>query len=183
MQNLGRNAEVDDVRDAVVQVHGKNWRLLQAAAGSLINGESYGFIIAGKFFRGPHRGGDGRMVNSYERDRVRALKLMQQGLPHALEDDDKTGASSFLLDFAQMFMGNRGYGEAWRLQYLTDLEELPDYEDGWYYGGQSSGAPVDADGKPVFHQCPRASKPPQDDGQRWRWCLMQAVEIEPSAAE
>ena len=41
--------------------------------------EHYGFIVAGKFYRGNHRGG-GRYVGTMERDRVRALQLMQQAL-------------------------------------------------------------------------------------------------------
>ena len=38
-----------------------------------------GSIVAGRFFRGPHRGG-GEVVNAYERDRVRALQLMVQAM-------------------------------------------------------------------------------------------------------
>ena len=45
-------------------------------------------IVAGKFYRGPHRGGDGRWVNTMARDRVRALQLMVQALPNARKDDD-----------------------------------------------------------------------------------------------
>ena len=55
-----------------------------------------------------------------------------------------------------MLLSNRGYDEAWRLQYLTNLSELPDYEHGWYRNGGARGAPVDADGNPIFHQ--RAEK-------------------------
>ena len=49
-------------------------------------------------------------------------------------------------------MANRGYDEAWRLQTLTDLSELPDYVEGWYYGHAPGGAPVDADGHPIFYR-------------------------------
>ncbi len=181
LRNLGRNNEIDEFREAVVEIHGKNWRLLESAANTLVYGETYGFIIAGKFERGPHRGGDGRMVNSYERDRVRAMQLMQQGLLQALKDDDRSGASQFLLNFAQMLLGNRGYNDAWRLQYLTPLNELPDYEDGWYGGGgQSSGAPVDAEGNPVYYKVPKSYDAAESDGQRWRWCLVQSSEVDSS---
>ena len=81
-----------------------------------------------------------------------------------------------------MLLNNRGYGESWRLQYLTDLKTLPDYEQGWgweYGGRQSSGAPVDADGNPVFHHVPKSFEAAKTDGERWRWCLQQAVEMNP----
>ena len=76
-------------------------------------------------------------------------------------------------------MNNRGYSESWRLQYLTDLKVLPDYEDGWGYYRQTAGAPVDADGKPVFYHVPKSFEAAETDGQRWRWCLQQAVEMNP----
>ena len=41
------------------------------------------------------------------------------------------------------------YGNAWRLQVLTKISELPDYERGWNYGNSTHGAPVDADDNPV----------------------------------
>ena len=57
---LGRNDEVDEFREAVIKVHEKNWRLLATAAHTYSNGEHYGFMVAGKFLRGGHRGGGRR---------------------------------------------------------------------------------------------------------------------------
>jgi uncharacterized protein YfaS (alpha-2-macroglobulin family) len=179
LRNLGRQTELDAFRQAVVEAQPKNWRLLQAVASSYLYGESYGVIIAGKFERGPHRGGRGRVVNSYERDRVKALQLMQQGMPHALADN-KSGAASYLLTFARMFLGNRGNDESWRLQVLTNLAELPDYEDGWHRGSQQRGAPVDAEGNPIFYHVPKSYEAATSDGERWRWCLSQAKEVDAS---
>src|SRR5438105_2830012 len=48
LRNLGRTDEVDDYREAVIQAHGKNWRLLQAAAQSYTQTEHHGYIVAGK---------------------------------------------------------------------------------------------------------------------------------------
>ena len=137
--------------------------------------------MAGKFYRGGHRGGDGRWVNASARDRVRALQLMMQALPNARKDDDHAKVAGYLLAWADMLLNNRGYQESWRLQYKTDLAVLPDYEEGWpwsYRGGQVQGAPVDADGKPVFYAIPKGWEQSQSDGQRWRWCLQQAVEFD-----
>ena len=70
-----------------------------------------------------------------------------------------------------MLLNNRGYYEAWRLQYLTDLTKLPDYEDGYFYYREYNGAPVDAEGKPVYHTLPKSWEAAETDGQRWRWAL------------
>ena len=76
LNQLNRANENDSFREKVVNVHSNNWRLLYAAAQSYFNDQHYGTIIAGEFQRGPHRGGDGKWVNSFERDRARALQLM-----------------------------------------------------------------------------------------------------------
>src|SRR5688572_14774470 len=73
LQHLGRSDEIDKFRENVIATHAKNWRLLQAAALTFLRGEHHGFIIAGEFHRGGHRGG-GKMVSSLERDRVRSMR-------------------------------------------------------------------------------------------------------------
>src|SRR5262249_14642579 len=88
LRNLGRTDEVDDFREAVVATHKDNWRLLERAAQIQVQGEHYGYIVAGKFSRGHHRGG-GRYVYSFQRDRVRALQLMQQAMTLSAKDDNK----------------------------------------------------------------------------------------------
>lgn len=178
LRSLGRTSEVDPLRDEVVKVHAKNWRLLWTAAETYLEGENYGFIVAGKFERGQHRGG-GRLVNSAERDRVRALQLMVEAMPLANNDNNKGEVSNFFLALARLLMGNRGYSEAWRLQYLTDLSTLPDYDEGWYYGRSAPGAPVGEDGQPIYHFKPRSWEVATTDGERWRWAMEQAVEMSP----
>ena len=138
---LGRVDEVDAFREAVIAVHRANWRLLQAAAESYLNdGEHYGFIVAGKFHRGQHRGG-GRYVGSYERDRARALQLLVQGLDRARTDPDRAAAGRYLLTLARALMGDRATNDSWRLQTLTPLDVLPDYDENpyRYWGGQQAG--------------------------------------------
>jgi len=179
LQRLNRVDEIDEFREAVIALHGKNWRLLWAAARNYMSVDHQGFMIAGEFHRGPHRGG-GEVVNAIERDRIRALQLMQQAMPMAREDDDHPAVANFLLELAGMLLNNRGHGEAWRLQYLSDLDVLPDYDPGWRYYGGTSGAPVDEDGNPVFHHVPKSFDEAQTDGQRWRWCLEQAIEFDPN---
>ncbi len=182
LQRLNRVDEIDAFREAVIEVHAANWRLLWAAAQNYMDIQHQGFIVAGEFQRGNKRGGKGgKFVNAIERDRVRALQLMVQALPLAMKDENHSAAGNFMLALANMLLNNRGYSEAWRLQYLTDLSVLPDYEPGYgYYRSSDAGTPVDEDGQPVYHQLPKSFDTSTTDGQRWRWCLEQAAELNPS---
>jgi uncharacterized protein YfaS (alpha-2-macroglobulin family) len=181
LQRLNRLDEVDDFREKVIAIHKNNWRLLWAAAQSYMDYEHYGFLVAGKFHRGNHRGG-GNLVNAQERDRIRALQLMIDALPLAQKDDDHPEVSEFLLSLGRTLLGNRGYSESWRLQYLSDLKTLPDYDPGWGNYREVAGAPVGEDGKPVLHSVPKSFEASETDGQRWRWCLEQAIEFNPDNA-
>jgi uncharacterized protein YfaS (alpha-2-macroglobulin family) len=179
LQSLGRIDEIDEFREAVITTHAKNWRLLWTAAQSYMNVDHSGFIVAGKFHRGPHRGG-GKAMHAMDRDRVRSLQLMREAMPLANQDDKKSDVAGFYIDFARLILANRGHYEAWRLQYLTELETLPDYEEGWHQWGEVPGAPVDEEGNPVFHRAPQSWEAAQTDGQRWRWCLATAAEMDPA---
>jgi uncharacterized protein YfaS (alpha-2-macroglobulin family) len=182
LYNLGRADEIDEFREAVIAVHKDNWRLLESAAQSYVGGEHFGFIIAGKFSRGHHRGG-GRYVSAFQRDRVRALQLMQDAAGQIKKETDKAALAQFHLNFANVLGQGAGYYEPWRLQYLTDLSQLPDYEEGYgYHGGQQRGAPVDADGKPIYYKLPESYEKSANDGERWRWMLSQAIEFAPERA-
>ncbi len=178
LQQLARTDELDDFREAVIRVHAKNWRLLSAAATNYLSYDNYGYIVAGKFYRGQNRAG-GQPVNSLDRDRVRALQLLVAAMPLTTAEPVKHDVSDFYLGVAQALLTNRGYGEAWRFQSLTDLSQLPDYDDGLYYQTATSGAPVDAEGKPIFYSAPRTWDKAANDGQRWRWALAQAMEVSP----
>lgn len=183
LYRLGRTDEVDDFREAVIKLHEKNWRLLASAAQTYTNGEHYGFMVAGKYLRGGHRGG-GHVVNSVQRDRTRALQLMQQALENTEKENDKLALANFHMQFAHLVLHGAGYADAWRLQYLTDLSKLPDYEDGysWQRNRNHNGAPVDEKGDPVLHSMPKSYKLASSDGQRWRWLLSQAIEYDPGKA-
>ena len=180
LKRLARINEIDEFREKVIKTHPKNWRLLLSAARTLRNGTHYGYMIAGEFHRGRHRGG-GKVVNASQRDRIRAMQLMTQALGPARQEKDKSAAGSFFLEFADMIMNYRGYSQSWRLQYLSDISKLPDYEDGYdyrYYRGRNMGAPVDEDGNPVFHKLPKSYEDAATDGERWRWMLMQTMETD-----
>ncbi|MEZ6055069.1 MAG: MG2 domain-containing protein, partial [Planctomycetaceae bacterium] len=183
LRNLQQQQQEDTFREAVIAAHPQDWQLLSKGADTLQNGVHYGFIVAGKFQRGNQRGG-GAWAMSMEWDRVRALQLMQQAMG-AIEKGDASASEKgqFYSRFAGLILSNRSGSEAWQLQDLTDLSQLPEIEanegygwrgrGGWGGGGGSKGAPVDAEGNPVYHTIPANWEAATTDGQRWRFCLEQ----------
>lgn len=181
LRNLGRNNEVDDFRDSVISIHEGNWRFLQMAADSFLESEHFGFLIAGKFERGYHRGG-GRQVSSYSRDRARAMQLLYKALEQVRKDKDLKAASLFYLDFADIILRGSSGHESWRLQVLTDFSTLPEYDDSpyWHPYHGVTPAPVDETGKPVFYKVPESFEKAANDGERWRSLLQEAAIADPS---
>jgi alpha-2-macroglobulin len=178
LHRLGREDESDAFREAVIAVHRGNWRLLAAAAQSYFDNRHLGRIAAGKFLRGDLGEGGGRFVNAAARDRVRALQLMDQALPLAKADPDRSAVAAFYLRFADHLLTRGEHYEPWRLQYLTDLGKLPDYEDQELDEAGVQGAPVDAKGEPVFHRLPKSYQAAKSDGERWRWLLAEAARLD-----
>lgn len=177
LQNLGDLEEVDGFREQVISVHAGNWRLLHAAAESYLTIEHWGYRVAGKFHRGGKRGG-GEVVNAVERDRVRALQLLVQAMPLAQQDDAHVEVAQLFFSLGRALLNNMAYEEGWRLQALTNLEELPDYDSGWYFGRGRPGAPVNEDGTPLYYAVPESFEAAKNDGERWRWALAQVVEFD-----
>ncbi|MBX9788870.1 MAG: alpha-2-macroglobulin [Pirellulales bacterium] len=178
LRQLGRVAEVDELIESAVAAQANNSKLLVAAAQGYAGIDHFGAIVAGKFQRGNQRG-EGRMVNSLERDRVRALQLLRQANDKLAANAPADDAAALYWTWADYLFGFRGNQEAWRLQRLTDLDKLPDYEEGWWGGRQTSGAPVDVENNPVYYPVPPSFADATNDGQRWRWCLWQTFERNP----
>ncbi len=181
LRQLNRLDELDEFREAAIDRHADNWRLLLAAARSYSQNTHWGYMVAGEFQRGHQRGG-GKYVNAVARDRVRALQLMQQAMAPAEADPVKSEVAQFYLEFARIIQQHSGASQAWRLQYLTDLSRLPDYEPGWgyEYDPRTQGAPVDEKGQPVYHPLPESLDTAASDGQRWRWLQARAVALDPN---
>ncbi|MFH0924912.1 MAG: MG2 domain-containing protein [bacterium] len=184
LRNLNRNDESDAFLEKVIDIHKNNWHLLFATAQKYMNIKHYGYIVAGQFYRGNHRGG-GRYVNSYARDRLRSLQLMTEAIKQIEQDKESSKdykgweLADFYLRFADMILDYSGYHQAWRLQYLSDLSQFPNYDDGYYYGSGNIAAPVNPEGTPVYYYLPKSYIEAENDGQRWRWLLMQTVETDP----
>jgi len=182
--HLGREDEADELLEGTVQAHSGNWRALAAAAQQYRQLPHFGYVVAGKFSRG-HRRGEGKHVGSFERDRVRALQLMAQARPLAEQDPDRKEAAAFLFQFAEAVHSGASGPDSWRLQYLTDLTALPDYDEAprfvWRRPrfSEDKGAPVGPDGQPILYSVPAAWEAAENDGQRWRWLLQRAAQLDP----
>lgn len=69
----------------------------------------------------------------------------------------------------------------WRLQAKTDLAALPVYdpdaERDYYRASRGQGAPVDADGNPIFFATPESFEAAQNDGERVRYLESQYLAV------
>ena len=134
--------EFDSFFEAVAKKYGKDPLILTALAKSKMRVSDYGYIIAGKFVRGNRRGG-GQRVSSLERDRIEALRLLFK----VLKNNRAEYLNNTFNTLKDIIMWGRKNNQAWKLQYLSDVNKLPDYEkrNRYYYGFGAQGAPVGAD--------------------------------------
>jgi len=177
LKHLNQVSEIDEFRAQVARAHAGNGQLLIAIADSYLAGPHHGYLIAGEYQRGHHRGG-GKLVNSSARDRTRALELYQQASVLMDKSGDTTTTAHLWGQLASALQFDRGGNAAWRLQSLTRLDQLPEYEEGWgNYDPQVSGAPVDEDGQPVFYDVPSSWEKAASDGERWRWSLQRLASL------
>jgi uncharacterized protein YfaS (alpha-2-macroglobulin family) len=179
LRSLGRHEELDALRSEVVALHKENWRLLSAAANSLLADVHYGHVIGNQFTRGQNRG-QTAPVNVYQRDHVQMLQWLVQAMPLADRNTKQAEVGRLYLQLADALMNERTGVLGWRLQVATPLDTIPDYEDGWYQNQSGSSAPVAADGKPLVYSIPKDFASATSDGERWRWALEQAVKHDPA---
>jgi uncharacterized protein YfaS (alpha-2-macroglobulin family) len=181
LNRLGRSPEFDELIELAISIHSDNWRFLRTAARSYRSANHVGFIIAGEFQRG-HNRGRGQYANSFDRDRVRALQLMEASRKLAVDEEVATAKerSQLLSEYASTMQSGLGALNSWRLQILTDLSSLPDIEQTYWQGYRNEGAPVDAVGNPVLHRIPLTFDAARSDGERWRWLLAEAERLQPN---
>lgn len=189
LEQLERRVETDGLVEKTVGEHGEDWQLLRAAGVYYQGVESWGSMVSGDFRRGQFQGGV--RVSSEMRDWVRSVQLFEK----AMRLMEGVGAEAETkVEFYGGFAGMMLRTEGWRLQSLTDLTKLPDYEEdgavhfgrrgmGWGGGGDDErGAPVDEKGEPVLHRVPESWEKAATDGERFRWLLAQMAKQGPSAA-
>lgn len=183
LQQLNRVRELDELLESTVELHADDWQVLAAAARLYQHSEHFGFLIGGQFERGHHRGG-GSYVSAQSRDRVRSLQLLLQAL-RVIEDGEEDAsavARSGIWSSLASVVRNQQFGNVWRLQDLTDLTTLPDYDETLphvRFHHSAPGAPVDEDNNPILYALPDSWQAAASDGERWRWALHQTVALSP----
>ena len=179
---LGEIAEAEQLLEAAATDSQDRSEFLVTAAKALKQLPHDGFLIAGEFHRGPHRGG-GSYVSVAERDRVRVLQLLLQAVSAA---DARAEQMADVWMMIAEDVGMFRFSEAWKLQTLTDFSTLPEPRLQERFGrfpgqfGSNQGAPVDKDGNPVLHLLPESWEAAVTDGERWRWALHKVAQIDPS---
>ena len=180
LSSLGRSDEIDAFREAVIQVHKENWRLLASGRRDALNDRRITASSSrAKFHRGPHRGG-GRYVNAHERDRVRALQLLVQGLDRRGRTPIKP-RGPLLAHLGRALLVHAGIRRIVAAAKPDHLDALPDHEEAWVCssGTASSRGARGARWDPVYYRVPQGFAQAKNDGERWRWALAQAVEVDP----
>ena len=204
MQRLLRCFEIESKLDALLARHPQDAYLHWQAASYILDLPSWGIMQGDKFLRNYQRG-TGRHITVSERDRRKSLflfekarLLVEQG---QLNDRQKT---DFYLSYAGALLSDRYKdlyifnlqqsgevmhmlralpGLAWRLLLLTDLQEIPAWDEAEAYAAISQGAPVNANGEPIYFAMPDSFTAAANDGERLRWLLQQAGKIDAESKE
>ncbi|MDZ4286890.1 MAG: hypothetical protein U0984_02970, partial [Prosthecobacter sp.] len=178
LRNLGAEAEAEQVIEDAARDFAGDWRMLLAAGMSYGTLSAGGMVVDGKFMRGGYRN-QGRIVQTQLRDWVRQLQLLHQArlaLPaNATEDDREAVLDPLAFLLCQSRYGTR---RAWQLQTLTDLSQLPGYDDETGLDNPATGYPVDAQGNPIYFSIPATWDAAANDGERLRWVLAEWEKVD-----
>ncbi len=178
LNRLNLQDKTDAFIESVAAAHSNDWRVLQEAARQTGSLPHYGYIVAGEFTRGAHRG-QGRYVQVDERDRIRALQLAGQALAATIAPPAEF--AELLLEVGRLFQNQRlAPQQSWKLQVLTDTSVLPPWDDARPDDSRTSGAPVDEKGNAVFYAVPASYAAAANDGERIRWLQAQAIQQDPT---
>jgi uncharacterized protein YfaS (alpha-2-macroglobulin family) len=178
---LGAWSELDSLVEQTVERHPDNPHILHAAASAYRRAPHAGRIIAGEFVRGsgdspvrPFKGlsveTGGAFISTEYRDRIRVMQLLRDALA-------KAGDDSFRLKIWIETEALLGEVDAWKLQSLTPLDSLPDWSEPGPDGG-TEGAPWQGNG-PVLYPQPPSWEAARNDGQRWRFALVEQIRLSP----
>ena len=167
LRRLSAWGEFDALIGQAVEKHPEHAGVLETAGESLLVAPHGGRWIAGEFERG---GGSqtGEWFDAGWRDRAQGLRWLKQAVDRSPEGAERAGLWAKLA-------GGLGHGayEAWKLQSLTPLDELPDWRDAGPEGG-TEGAPWAGEG-PLLFGVPESWEAARNDGERWRFALAEEI--------
>ena len=73
--------------------------------------------------------------SGFESKVKQSLLQRAQAMGKAEKENARGELASFYVEFGRILLYASGSMEAWRLQHLTNLAELPDYEEGYGFSG------------------------------------------------
>ncbi len=181
-QRLRKYDQIDEVFDIVDETHAENSDVLYQAGYTILNGRHDGVWYDNAYKRGENvysksRGTRAEYANSHDRDRVSALQYFQRAYKTATEAKDVEDMGKAIEAWQTAMIHGRQGPQSWKLQMLTDMEELPEIERSYYQYSQTQGAPMTKDGDPLFYEVPASYQAAKNDGERWRWLLSERVRI------
>ena len=181
LPNIGQWLELDRLLQGAVEANPQQWRVLVHAANLLLSSPHFGMISEEKFQRAP-QDNTGTWVETAELDRRQALRWMVQAIPLLDRENVRAEAARSYLHLATALWQSRDGQQAWRLLEKTDLEEPVDYLDRDRQDQfVSRYASVDDQGNAIFHALPASWEAAGNDGQRIRWALQEAIELDKEA--
>ena len=181
LTQLQTSNEQEQLLEDTVKTHPQDAAILLSAAKCFQGLPHQGFVIDNKFERGQWRG-QGRHVQTVLKDRVRSLQLLEAALK-SRPDDTRDMMRYHILRQLRQVLSTGSYGmqhpsQVWSLQQLSDLTQIPDYDEQSGLDGPTSGLPVDADGNPIFFQTPVSWQAATTDAQRFCWVMEQMTRTE-----
>lgn len=184
-QNLQQQAGFDALVELAVENNSQHWEVLSAAAQRYLSAYHYGEVQDAQFIRGRARS---QWMNVSEQDRIRALRLLLRALEleNGLDNEARldVGPSRLYIDLANALVSDRSGQLAWRLDTLTDIDADLDYAD---LDAQKTFpnryAGVKPDGQPTFLQSASSWDAAESDGQRYRWAIERARNVESAVAD
>ncbi|MDD3587016.1 MAG: MG2 domain-containing protein, partial [Thermoguttaceae bacterium] len=176
MNQLGEIAARDAWFEKILAAHKDKPLVLCALATQNVN-DSNGAMIDDHFVRGVWQG---RCVRSENRDRVWSLQRMVHAVK-LLESSDirQKLTATELIRFYHSFLNILEENSPWKLQVLTDLEKVPDYEE-MFGTDYNPISPVDEAGNPVFYAVPKTWEQAKSDGERLMWVVEQLANVSPN---
>ena len=156
LQQLNRVDEIDALLEQTVAAHAKSWQVARRRRQPVQLDRA---LRLHDRRRVPPRSASrrrSRRPRHRPRPRPRTAALSPRRRARRRLARTKPTPRRVLRGLAQTLAYNGDTSQYWRLQSLTDLATLPDYEEGWGYNyGGPQGAPVDADGNPIFYDLAR----------------------------
>ena len=173
----------EDILRVVDEKHGESVAVLLQAAYTFGSVPNRGAWFDGEFVRGGNayrrNGTRGEHGSSMERDRVVAMGFLARAYNLANADTDVDERVRVLEYWASRVQWSRTGGQSWRLQILTDMENLPEIYRGYHRVSGTRGAPANEEGGPLFYEVPESYEAAKNDGERWRWLLNEQLRISP----